>query len=286
MRIAIEAQRIFRKNKHGMDFVALESIRELQKIDRHNEYYIIVRPGEDKSVLKSTDNFHIVELKCPSYPLWEQVALPIAVKKIKADFLHCTSNTAPLFCSIPLIITLYDVIFLDKPKGINKSIYQFFGRYYRKFIVPRAVRRSNMKITVSNYEAEKISQRLNLGSDKLIVIYNGMGEHFRPICEKERKYILFLGNTDPKKNTERVLKAYSLYLEESQVKLPLLVVDLKREYIVNIVKKSGCLNVLDKIYAPGYIDNLELPVVYSEAFLFLYPSLAESFGMPVIESIQ
>ena len=47
MRIAIEAQRIFRPNKHGMDFVALERIRELQKIDRENEYFIIVSPGED-----------------------------------------------------------------------------------------------------------------------------------------------------------------------------------------------------------------------------------------------
>lgn len=55
MRIAIEAQRIFRPNKHGMDFVALESIRELQKIDRENEYFIIVSPGEDHC-LEETDN--------------------------------------------------------------------------------------------------------------------------------------------------------------------------------------------------------------------------------------
>ena len=73
MRIAIEAQRIFRPNKHGMDFVALESIRELQKIDRENEYFIIVSPGEDHC-LEETDNVHIIEVKCPTYPLWEQVA--------------------------------------------------------------------------------------------------------------------------------------------------------------------------------------------------------------------
>ena len=55
MRIAIEAQRIFRTNKHGMDFVALESIRELQKIDKENEYFIFVSPGEDHC-LEETDN--------------------------------------------------------------------------------------------------------------------------------------------------------------------------------------------------------------------------------------
>ena len=69
MKIAIEAQRIFRTNKHGMDFVALESIRELQKIDHENEYFIFVTPGEDRC-LEESENVHIIELKCPTYPLW------------------------------------------------------------------------------------------------------------------------------------------------------------------------------------------------------------------------
>ena len=98
MKIAIEAQRIFRTNKHGMDFVALESIRELQKIDHENEYFIFVTPGEDRC-LEESENVHIIELKCPTYPLWEQVALPRAVKKIRPDLLHCTSNTAPIAMS-------------------------------------------------------------------------------------------------------------------------------------------------------------------------------------------
>ena len=109
MKIAIEAQRIFRPNKHGMDFVALETIRELQKMDHENEYFIFVSPGEDKC-LESSDNVHIIELKCPTYPLWEQVALPRAVKSIKPDLLHCTSNTAPLHCPVPLVLTLHDII--------------------------------------------------------------------------------------------------------------------------------------------------------------------------------
>ena len=86
MKIAIEAQRIFRPNKHGMDFVALETIRELQKMDHENEYFIFVSPGEDRC-LESSENMHIIELKCPTYPLWEQMALPRAVKRIKPDLL-------------------------------------------------------------------------------------------------------------------------------------------------------------------------------------------------------
>ena len=80
MKIAIEAQRIFRKEKHGMDYVALETIRELQKIDQQNEYFILVSPGDD-ICLQESANMHIVTVNWPSYPLWEQIGLPLALKK-------------------------------------------------------------------------------------------------------------------------------------------------------------------------------------------------------------
>ena len=98
MKIAIEAQRIFRTNKHGMDFVALESIRELQKLDHENEYFIFVTPGEDRC-LEESENVHIIELKCPTYPLWEQVALPRAVKKNQARFIALHKQYCPIAMS-------------------------------------------------------------------------------------------------------------------------------------------------------------------------------------------
>ena len=87
MKIAIEAQRIFRPDKHGMDFVALETIRELQKRNDGNEYYIIVAPGEDHC-LEESANLSIVEVACPTYPLWEQIALPLAVKRLEIGRAH------------------------------------------------------------------------------------------------------------------------------------------------------------------------------------------------------
>ena len=136
MKIAIEAQRIFRKEKHGMDYVALENIRELQKIDQQNEYFILVSPGDD-ICLQESANMHIVTVNWPSYPLWEQIGLPLALKKIKPDLLHCTSNTAPVYGNIPLVLTLHDIIFLEKKQGKNQSMYQRLGRFYRKIIVPQ-----------------------------------------------------------------------------------------------------------------------------------------------------
>ena len=172
MKIAIEAQRIFRTNKHGMDFVALETIRELQKTDHENEYYILVAPGEDRC-LQASDNVHIVEIKCPTYPLWEQVALPSAIREIKPDIIHCTSNTAPLFCPAPLVLTLHDIIFLEKRAHNNTSMYQNMGWYYRRFVVPRVLAKCKQIITVSQFECNRIRETLHLPEEQIIAIHNG-----------------------------------------------------------------------------------------------------------------
>ena len=101
MKIGIEAQRIFRNNKHGMDYVVLQEILQLQQMDHQNEYYVFVKPGPDRCV-EDSSRVHVIEINTPSYPLWEQFALPRAAKEVGVDMLHCTSNTAPILCNIPL----------------------------------------------------------------------------------------------------------------------------------------------------------------------------------------
>lgn len=293
MKIAIEAQRIFRANKHGMDFVALETIRELQKMDHDNEYYIFVSPGEDRC-LQPSDNLHIIELKCPTYPLWEQIALPRAVAHIRPDLLHCTSNTAPVRCPAPLVLTLHDIIFLEKRQSASKSLYQEMGWHYRRMVVPRILPRCRKIITVSHFECRRIREALGLPENQITAVYNGYNPHFVPQTvqpETIRKYVdageylFFLGNTDPKKNTPRVLKAYQLYLEQSERKLPLLIADLKEEFIDSILKEQRIEDIKSHLYFPGYIPNTDLPALYNGAFAFLYPSLRESFGIPMLEAM-
>ena len=151
MRIGIEAQRIFRKNKHGMDYVVLEEIKQLQKIDKKNEYFVFVAPGEDHC-LTDTRNIHIMEIGNGFYPIWEQLALPRAIKELNLDMLHCTSNTAPLRCKVPLILTLHDIIFLEARDRSNHSFYQNLGWFYRRLVVPRILKNCKRIITVSEFE--------------------------------------------------------------------------------------------------------------------------------------
>ena len=293
MRIGIEAQRIFRKNKHGMDYVVLQEIKELQQIDTKNEYYVFVKPGEDRCV-ESTGNVHIIELSCPSYPLWEQWALPKAAKKYKVDILHCTSNTAPLWCDIPLILTLHDIIFLEPRDKQNHSLYQNMGWLYRRLVVPHILDKCKRIITVSNFEMENIISKLNIPRERMAMIYNGYNNWFKPIEDKNevyKKYIpetgffFFLGNTDPKKNTERTLVAYSQYLKQSTLKRKLLMADLNPEYLNGIIERNQIGNIRNYIVMPGYIVNSDLPYIYNSAFAFLYTSLRESFGIPLLEAM-
>lgn len=293
MKIAIEAQRIFRTNKHGMDFVALETIKELQKIDLENEYFIFVSPGYDHC-LEESANLHIIEINCPTYPLWEQVALPRAVAKVKPDLLHCTSNTAPIYCSVPMLLTLHDIIFLEPRQSGNKSLYQNMGWYYRKLVVPRILQNCKKIITVSNFECNRIRDFLNLPDKQITAVYNGYSSHFQPISEtysvtskyiKAKEFLFFLGNTDPKKNVPRTLKAYSLYLKASKYKRPLLIADLKEELLDSILKELQIEEIKSYLSVPGYISNQDLSYIYNGSFAFLYTSLRESFGIPILESM-
>ena len=293
MRIGIEAQRIFRKNKHGMDYVVLQEIIELQKMDHRNEYYIFVAPGPDRCV-EDTSNVHVIEIEGNFYPTWEQLSLPKAANEVGVELLHCTSNTAPIRCNIPLILTLHDIIFLEPRDKQNKSLYQNMGWFYRRMVVPRILKKCRRIITVSEFEQNNIISKLGLPRKQVAMIYNGYNDWFRPMEDTdcvfakymaERGYLFFLGNTDPKKNTERTLIAYSKYLERSSVKRKLLMADLDRHYLNDIIERNHIENILSHIEMPGYIVNTDLPYVYSAAFAFLYTSLRESFGIPLLEAM-
>jgi glycosyltransferase involved in cell wall biosynthesis len=302
MKIAIEGQRLFRTRKHGMDMVALELIRNLQKIDKTNEYYIFVKPDEDSACLTPSDNFHIIELGGGPYPLWEQRALPKAVKQYGCELLHCTSNTAPLSCSVPLVVTLHDIIYMEKSYlGILKGSgtpYQKFGNIYRRYIVPRMIPKTKKMITVSKFEKKRIDDFFQLNQELLEAVYNGVSEHFKPIKDEKHladiaskyklpeKFFFFLGNTDPKKNTKGVLTALRDFLKVNQEGYKLVMPDYNEEELKKLLNQIGAPELRKEIHLTGYIVNTDLPGIINLAKIFLYPSLRESFGIPLLEGMR
>lgn len=282
--------------------VALELIRHLQLVDTENEYFIFVKPDEDHDVIRETANFRIIEIPGGPYPYWEQVLLPRAAKKYGCEILHCTSNTAPLFSSVPLVLTLHDIIFMENSvwqllRG-EGSRYQRFGNVYRHLIVPRLIRKCRKIITVSNYEKERIASFFHMQeSERLLTVYNGVSDYFQPVkdaaalAEVKQKYNLpdryffFLGNTHPKKNTIGVLKAFAAYCREKGNAVQLVMIDYDRAELAKLLESIGAPELIHQIRLTGYVVNTDLPAIYSQCELFLYPSLRESFGIPIIEAM-
>ena len=298
MKIAIEAQRLFRKKKHGMDIVALELIKNLQLIDKINEYHIFVKDDVDKNCIDLKDNFYLHVLPSLPYPIWEQLTLPKAVKACGAEVLHCTGNTAPFFVSCPTVITLHDIIYLENNPLSKGSTYQKFGNLYRKWIVPSVVKKAKIVVTVSDFERNTILRRLHQLFTKLKVVYNGVGDHFNKKYGNDElqqvrteyslpdPFILFLGNTAPKKNLENVVKAFSEFIKNSKNSIQLVIVDFSKDNLMKVLKQNNIdESILSNICLPGYVKNGDLPAFYGLAKVFLYPSLRESFGIPILESM-
>jgi glycosyltransferase involved in cell wall biosynthesis len=296
MKIGIESQRIFRKSKHGMDVVAMEQIRQLQRMDSKNEYLLFAKDGEDKTWLTESRNLKTVLVQGVSYADWEQLSLPLAVKKYRPDLLHCTANTAPYSCSVPLIVTVHDVIYIEET-SFGGSAYQDFGNLYRRFVVPHAIKAAKKVITVSQSEKDVIARVCKTDPDKIEVIYNGVSERFQNKYSKEdvekfrtryqlpERFILFFGNTAPKKNTTGCIHAYIEYCSAVNDPLPVVIGDYPQSSILKILNKVNRPELIRHFHAPGYISPLEMPLLYNCSTLFLYPSFRESFGLPVLEAM-
>ncbi len=296
MIIGIEAQRLFRRKKHGMEVVALEIARELQHDTGDRQYVLFVRKDVDEACLPPAANFSVNAFTASSFFTWEQVGLPRRVKKVKPALLHCTANTAPLFGRTPLVVTIHDVIYMESV-NFSGSAYQNFGNLYRRFIVPRIARKARVIVTVSEYEKKKIAIRLKLPEDKIRVVYNGINPQFKKIDDGDvldafrnkyqlpERFLLHFGNTAPKKNTIGTLKAFSLYCASASAILPLVITDCEPEYIASLLKKIDAPGLMEHIRILDYVPFAEIPLLYNLATVFLYPSHRESFGMPVIEAM-
>jgi glycosyltransferase involved in cell wall biosynthesis len=296
MKIGIEAQRLFRKKKHGMEVVALEIIRQLQQIDKQNEYVVFVKADEDHCIAPS-DNMAIKVLPGKTYADWEQWSLPRAARQAKVDLLHCMNNTAPLAPGVPLVLTLHDIIYLEKV-SFSGTAYQNFGNLYRRFVVPRIVGKCRQIITVSEYEAERIRQHLKLPTGRVRAIHNAVNPVFQVYKEGTKtqemakkyqlppEFILFFGNTAPKKNTKRTVEGYLQYAAAQANPLPLVITDFSPELMQQLLGSSGNQALAGLIHVKDYISFADLPYIYNLATAYLYPSLRESFGLPILEAMR
>jgi glycosyltransferase involved in cell wall biosynthesis len=297
MRIGIEVQNMLRPRKHGMEIVILEVLRELQQAVSKHEYFLYAQPDEDVSALKINKNMHLQLAGPASFHTWEQRLLPEVIKSDNISLLHCTSSTAPISLKVPLIVTIHDIIYLEKCMMQQGSWYQRFGHLYRRWNVPRIAKRAELIIAVSEFERERIIEGLNIAPEKVKTIHNACGKHFTPerneyelITFRQKfqlpgRFILFLGNHGPKKNMPNVIRALDILYQRGRLNFVLVIPDMSKNRLLSVLEAQESLHLLRHIHLTGYIPNNELPNLYRLAELFIYPSLASSFGIPILEAM-
>lgn len=298
MRIGIEGQRLFRREKHGMDIYVLEVIKALQQLDKKNEYVVFVKDDEDKDCLKETDNFRIVTVPGGNYALWEQINLPRAAKQYGVDVLHCTSNTAPLFPTTPVVVTIHDLIYMEKSEGDNTAtLYQRVGNQYRRLIVPQVAKRCRRVLADSEYTRQDILKLFRLPERQVQVSYLGVSPKLAQSLKPERlpeirqrynlpeNYFFYLGNRDPRKNMRNVLNAFGAFTKvDSDVEL--VVTGKPPVFWDELIAQPGNELLAERTRFIGFVEAEDLSGLYAQAELYLYPSLSEGFGLPILEAMS
>lgn len=295
MKIGIEAQRIFRDNPHGMDVFAINLINHLVLLEEVVQLTVFVNATHVKKGILRTHSKLKVVCFAANYIRWEQVLLAKRAEIEELDVFHFTSNTAALEFPIPWLATLHDTIFLESHPLFAKgfSAYQRFGNWYRRWVVRKMFQKSIPLVTVSKSEANRIQS--DYGIHEVGMVYNGLSPLFekRPqeavdaFLEEYRikhPYILFLGNTDPKKNTPRIFKMFAKMAAE-RPHLKFVVLDLDLNKMPNLSREEREV-LMPKMFALGYVPQSKMPLLYSGAEAFVYCSNRESFGIPMIESMK
>ncbi len=215
--------------------------------------------------------------------LWEHTALPFIASKYKVLF--SPANICPMIKpqKTAFVTTIHDVSFLNYPDSFS-----FAYRNYYTIATKRIVRLSDLIITVSEFEKEELMERYGLNNEKIVSIYSGINKEFLNcnIDFKKENYILYVGNLSKRKNFAGLIRAFSKIYNKIDKKL--VIVGMKPE----IMKINEDINKIissipeEYIEFKGQINNISiLRELYRRASLFIFPSLYESFGFPVLEAM-
>jgi glycosyltransferase involved in cell wall biosynthesis len=214
--------------------------------------------------------------------LWEQLALP---RRMRSDLLWSPSTTGPLAIK-QQVVTIHDCAFFDQAHCFSRT----FAAWYQ-FLVPRLARAARRIIAVSEYSKRRIVELCRVPAEKITVIYSGVGQQFRPHSAAEiaaaraalrlpERYVLCVGSLEPRKNLARLLAAWQR-VQPRLDGLSLVLVGAKS----HVFRDAGLAKPPNGVHLAGYLDDNALPAVYAGAQMFVYASIYEGFGLPVIEAM-
>lgn len=300
MNIGFEAKRLF-TNRTGLGNYSRFIVDALSLHHPANHYLLYTPkelPHKDVTSIVSRPN---VEVITPGgifglafgTSIWRTWAVSKHASISGLDIFHGLSHELPigLPSRIKTVVTVHDLIFFRYPEFYNPidvSIY--------KFKLVRACRMADKIIAVSSQTAKDLIDFLQIDPLKIEIIGQGCHANFKRRCSAVElsqikvkyklpsNYVLSVGTIERRKNILVIVRALARFSKESR--MPLVVVGKKTEYFKEVVEEARTLNVLDSIQFLENVPFEDFPGIYQGAQVFIYPSLFEGFGIPLLEAIE
>ena len=274
-------------------------------MDAQNEYFLYIdRRPSDEQKLPATSNFvsRVVPGSLPviGMPWREQVGLANQAARDRVELFHAPCLTAPLYLDCPLVVTVHDMIWAFPQRlsqNGSRSIKRKLMGWYNQAIPKSALRHASAIITVSHAARESILAHSGLKHDRIFVTHEAASPSFRQIDDEQRlqavrdkyklpgHFILAIGSADPRKNIDTLALAYSMLTPELQASNQLVIVWTHSLLAAELSKKINELGLVNGVLFLRQVPTVDLVLLYNAASLFVFPSLYEGFGLPLLEAM-
>jgi len=282
----------------GIGRYSCEILKNLLPLDPKQKFIVLLMRGSklDKALsaaMFERDNpVEIIEVDERHYSLGEQTTFLRLLNGLKPDLVHFPHFNHPIFYRGKFVVTIHDLTLSEYAERGG-----FYKRRLYKYVIARAARNSQRVLTVSEYVKKILSKEFDLEAGKVVVTYNGIDGIFKKVTSPQalkkaekyglkKPYILSVGQWRAHKNLLRLVDAYELIQKEPewQGKIDLVFagkVDSKYPQLRRRVQELGLTGSAKFI---GFVEDADLPIIYNNAAVFVFPSFSEGFGLPGLEA--
>lgn len=305
MKIGFDARFLTHPQAGGFKTYTENLVSALAAVDRENEYVLYLdRTASGRDAVPAAPNFttRIVTASLPlaGMPWREQVALGRQAARDRVDLLHSPCLTAPLRLACPLVLTIHDMLWLQPQKyaaGRSRKLKRTLMDVYYRVVPERAAKRAAAIITVSQSSKQSIVEQLGLDPNRIVVTYEAPAAQFRQLDRAGAtlavrqahglagSFILAIGSADLRKNMATLVRAYARLPAEQREQTRLAIVWTHASLAAELKGLVHALGLTPQVRFLVRVSNDELLALYNAASLFVFPSLQEGFGLPLLEAM-